>query len=286
MITISKQMKGSLALLAASFVWGMAFSAQSNAMRYIQPFTFVFMRSAVTFIVLLAAMPLFKRLAGDRIGNDASPASAHVVPGAIIGVFLSLATILQQVGLVYTTPAKSGFVTALYIVIVPLLGLFTGHRVRPALWLGLALSLVGLALLCVQTDLTVNLGDVFTLGSAVMYSFQIIMVSRYTVRFDALKLSAAQFATCTVISGAAALIAEMLVPGTKGYMVASHLGSEPALPVILEKLGLKPVIDARMALGEGTGAALFFSMLDTVMTVVSSAASFDEIAVEQYTRFQ
>ena len=88
-----------------------------------------------------------------------------------------------------------------------------------------------------------------------------------------------------VISGAAALIAEMLVPGTKGYMVASHLGSEPALPVILEKLGLKPVIDARMALGEGTGAALFFSMLDTVMTVVSSAASFDEIAVEQYTRF-
>ena len=88
-----------------------------------------------------------------------------------------------------------------------------------------------------------------------------------------------------VISGAAALIAEMLVPGTKDYMLASHLGAEPALPVILRKLGLKPVIDARMALGEGTGAALFFSMMDTVMTVVSEAASFNEIAVEQYTRF-
>lgn len=216
MITISKQMKGSLALLAASFVWGMAFSAQSNAMRYIQPFTFVFMRSAVTFIVLLAAMPLFKRLAGDRIGSDAPSVSAHVVPGAIIGVFLSLATILQQVGLVYTTPAKSGFVTALYIVIVPLLGLFMGHRVRPALWLGLALSLVGLALLCVQADLSVNIGDVFTLGSAVMYSFQIIMVSRYTVRFDALKLSAAQFATCAVISGAAAFLFE--TPRVEGIL--------------------------------------------------------------------
>ena len=88
-----------------------------------------------------------------------------------------------------------------------------------------------------------------------------------------------------VISGAAALIAEMLVPGTKGYALASHAGSEPALPVILKRLGLKPVIDAGMALGEGTGAALFFSMMDTVMTVASSAASFDEIAVEQYTRF-
>jgi len=88
-----------------------------------------------------------------------------------------------------------------------------------------------------------------------------------------------------VISGAAALIAEMLVPGTKDYAVASHLGSEPALPVILKKLGLKPVIDANMALGEGTGGALFFTMMDTVMTVASTAASFDEIAVEQYTRF-
>ena len=88
-----------------------------------------------------------------------------------------------------------------------------------------------------------------------------------------------------VISGAAALIAEMLVPGTKDYALASHIGSEPALKVILEKLGLKAVIDAKMALGEGTGAALFFTMMDTVMTVASSAASFEEIAVEQYTRF-
>ena len=84
---------------------------------------------------------------------------------------------------------------------------------------------------------------------------------------------------------AAALIAEMLVPGTKDYALASHIGSEPALKVILEKLGLKAVIDAKMALGEGTGAALFFTMMDTVMTVASSAASFEEIAVEQYTRF-
>lgn len=201
-------MKGSLALLAASFVWGMAFSAQSDAMRYVQPYTFVFLRSTVTCLVLLAAMPLFKRLVGRRVASGPEGIRPYVLPGALIGLFLVLATILQQVGLVTTTPAKSGFVTALYIVIVPLMGLFMGHRVRPTLWLGLALSLIGLALLCVQADLSVNIGDLFTLGSAVMYSCQIITVSRYASKLDALKLSAAQFATCAIISGAAAFLFE------------------------------------------------------------------------------
>ena len=206
MIPVNNQLKGTLALVAASVVWGMAFSAQSTAMLYIQPYTFVFLRSTITFLVLMAAMPLFRRISG---GHDAAPGwRAHLVPGAIIGLFLALATILQQVGLVYTTPAKSGFVTALYIVIVPLLGLFMGRRVTRMLWLGLILSLTGMILLCVQSDLSVNLGDVFTLACAFMFSLQILMVSRYAPSLDAMKLSALQFATCAVISGIAALLFE------------------------------------------------------------------------------
>lgn len=88
-----------------------------------------------------------------------------------------------------------------------------------------------------------------------------------------------------VISGAAALLAERLVPGTKEYMVASHLGAEPALPKMLYELGLAPVIDAKLALGEGTGAAMFFGMMNNVMAVVDESASFDDIAVTQYERF-
>lgn len=206
MMGLNNQLKGTLALVAASVVWGMAFSAQSTAMLYIQPYTFVFLRSTITTLVLLLAMPLFKRIAG---GHDAYPGwRAHLVPGAIIGLFLALATILQQVGLVYTTPAKSGFVTALYIVIVPLLGLFMGRRVTRMLWLGLILSLTGMVLLCVQSDLSINLGDVFTLGSAFMFSLQILMVSRFAPNLDALKLSALQFAACAVISGIAAVLFE------------------------------------------------------------------------------
>ena len=204
---MSRQLRGSVALLATAFVWGMAFTAQSNAMRHVQPFTFVFARSAITCAVLALATPLFRRISGAS-GRAAPPLRAHLVPGAIIGLFLVLATILQQVGLVYTTPAKSGFVTALYMVIVPLLGLFLGKRVRPLMWLALALGLAGMALLCVQADLSVNIGDWFTLGSALLFSLQILAVDRYAANLDAMLLSTLQFATCAVVSGVAAFAFE------------------------------------------------------------------------------
>ena len=215
MIYINKQLKGSLALAAAAFVWGMAFSAQSNAMKYVQPFTFVFLRSTITSAILFAAAPLFRRLSGGA-GDDTPPMRDHILPGVIIGLFLVTATILQQVGLVYTTPAKSGFVTALYMIIVPLLGLFAGRRVRPLLWLGLGMSLFGMALLCVSDDLSVNIGDLYTLGCAFMFSFQILAVAKYAPKLDVLKLSALQFATAAVVSGLAAFAFE--TPRVEGVM--------------------------------------------------------------------
>ena len=215
-MTMNNRLKGSVALIAAAFVWGMAFSAQSNAMRYIQPFTFVFLRSAITCAVLLLATPLFRRVGAHRAADAAPPLRAHIVPGMLCGVFLVSATILQQVGLVYTTPAKSGFVTALYIVIVPIMGLFLGRRVRPAVWLGLALSLTGMVLLCVGDDLSINAGDLFTLGSAFMFSCQIIMVGRSAPNLDAMLLSAMQFATCAVVAGVAAFAFE--TPRVEGML--------------------------------------------------------------------
>ena len=206
---MNRQLKGTVALAAAALVWGMAFSAQSNAMKYIQPFTFVFVRSTITCLVLTAAMPLFKRLSGHSgEASDAPSLREHIVPGIIIGTFLVAATILQQVGLVYTTPAKSGFVTALYMIIVPLLGIFLGKRVRAVMWLGLAMGLTGMALLCVQADLSVNIGDWFTLACAFMFSCQILAVDRFAGRLDALTLSALQFAVCAVVSGICAFAFE------------------------------------------------------------------------------
>ncbi len=124
MILINKQLKGTLYLIICSFVWGMAFAAQSNAMNYIEPFTFVFLRSTITCLILTAALPFLTRISGSNKSDACPSMRRHFILGGILGCFLAMATILQQVGLVYTTPAKSGFVTALYIVIVPVLGLF------------------------------------------------------------------------------------------------------------------------------------------------------------------
>lgn len=216
MILINKQLKGTLYLIICSFVWGMAFAAQSNAMNYIEPFTFVFLRSTITCLILTAALPFLTRISGSN-KNDACPSMRrHFILGGILGCFLAMATILQQVGLVYTTPAKSGFVTALYIVIVPVLGLFLGRRVRLPVWIGVVLSLVGLVLLCVKEDLSINVGDLFTLGSALVFSFHIMLIDRRAGSMNALKLSAIQFAACAIIAGIAAFTFES--PSLEGIL--------------------------------------------------------------------
>ena len=143
MIPINPQIKGSLYLIACAFVWGMAFVAQGSAMDYVEPATFVAVRFTITFLALTAAAPLFTRIAGGRPGSE-PPLKRHIGVGAVIGVVLGVASMLQQYGLVHTSPTNSGFVTALYILIVPVMGLFMGQRVRPVVWAGVALSVTGL----------------------------------------------------------------------------------------------------------------------------------------------
>ena len=124
---MKKSLKGPICLTLCAIFWGMAFSAQSSAMDHVEPYTFVFLRSAITCLALLISMPLLNRL---NPANNAPTASNrwHLAVGALCGAFLVLATILQQVGLVTTTTAKSGFITALYIIIVPILGIFLGRK--------------------------------------------------------------------------------------------------------------------------------------------------------------
>ena len=202
---MNKSFKGSLLLILCAIVWGMAFSAQSRAMAHVQPYTFVLLRSCITCAALFAVHPLLRRLSGAA---ESVPMKKHLAPGVAMGVFLAAATVLQQVGLVTTTPAKSGFVTALYIVMVPLLGVFLGRRLRLSVVVGVALSLCGLYLLCVKENLTMASGDLLTLLSALMFSFQILLVDRYSLGLDAVLLSAVQFAACAVLSGVLAFTLE------------------------------------------------------------------------------
>ncbi len=193
-------------MLCAVF-WGMAFSAQSSAMDHVQPYTFVFLRSAITCLALMASLPLLNRLDPARGARTASN-RRHFAVGALCGTFLVAATILQQIGLVTTTTAKSGFITALYIIIVPLLGIFLGRRPRATLWLGVALSLAGLYFLCVQGTLNVNAGDLFTFASALVFAVHILLIDRLGGALNSVKLSAIQFGVAAILACGAMLLFE------------------------------------------------------------------------------
>lgn len=197
---MTAKLKGSLCLLLCAIFWGMCFSAQSDAAQYIGPYTFVWLRSTITCLVLTAAYPVLNRLGGSGERAQAS-GKQHLIVGALCGTFLVLATILQQIGLMTTTTAKSGFITALYIVIVPLMGILLKRRPPKTIWIGVAISLVGLYFLCGSGASSLCIGDLFTFGSALVFAIHITLIDRYGGSLDSVRLSAIQFGTAAVIAG-------------------------------------------------------------------------------------
>ena len=204
---MKSKFKGPLCLFLCSLFWGMAFAAQSNAMNYIGPYTFVFLRSAITSLVLFSVHPLMVRTRMIPAENRENRASLWKV-GALCGVFLVAATLLQQIGLVTTSTAKSGFITALYIVIVPILGLFIGKKPQITILLGVAMSLVGLYFLCMKDALRIDPGDLLTFFSAIVFALHILVIDRFGGNLDSVKLSAVQFLFAAVCSGILAFTLE------------------------------------------------------------------------------
>lgn len=195
---MKSNLKGSLILILTALIWGMAFAAQSTATDYMGPFTFVCIRFGITSLVLFATVPFFLRM--DKRERAGGSVKGYLKCGALMGVLLFAACALQQIGIAQTTAAKSGFITALYIVMIPLIGIFMGKRIGRLVWIGVAIALVGLCLLCLKDDLTVNAGDLITLACAVMFSLHIIVVDKLAGGLNSVVLSAIQFGTGALIS--------------------------------------------------------------------------------------
>lgn len=195
---MKSNVKGSLILILTALIWGMAFAAQSTATDYMGPFTFVCIRFAITSIVLFAAYPFFRRM--EMRFRPEIDYRKHLKYGIILGLLLFGACALQQIGIAHTTAAKSGFITALYIVMIPIIGVFMGKRIGKLVWVGVVVALIGLCLLCLKDDLSINMGDVITLGCAIVFSFHIIVVDRYAGGLNSVLLSAIQFAVGALIS--------------------------------------------------------------------------------------
>lgn len=197
---MKKQLKGSLALLCGTIIWGSAFIAQSVGMDLIGPFTFQALRCMLAVIFLF-----FLTLAFDfRIGITKSLSKWKNkrlwIAGGICGAALFIAASLQQVGLVYTDPGKAGFLTAMYIVLVPMLGVFLHKKPGINAVFSVALALVGLYLLSFMGVTSINVGDLLLIGCALAFAVQILLIDSFAQDLDGLRLNCVQALVVAVLS--------------------------------------------------------------------------------------
>lgn len=191
--------QSNLLLLTAAVIWGFSFVAQRVGMEHVGPFTFNGIRFALGSLSLVPAW-LFFRQRRRRREQAVVPTASVLAGGAVAGAALFLGASLQQVGIVYTTAGKAGFITGLYVVLVPILGRFLGQRVGPGGWLGAACAAAGLYLLSVRGAFSIDLGDALVFAGAFFWAAHVLIIGWWTTRVDAIKLAALQFAICSVLS--------------------------------------------------------------------------------------
>lgn len=197
---MGQQWKSLLLLVLAALIWGAAFSAQSIAGEHVGAFTFNATRfyiGTLTLLPVIAVADRRRRVAG---GGSVQNRRALWVGGVLCGVALFLASYLQQRGIEQTTAGKSGFITALYIVLVPLVALvFQKKRAGLAVWVGVALALAGMYLLCIRDGFSVSEGDWYLLACALCFAVQILIVERYSPEVDCIRMSCIQFLVAGIL---------------------------------------------------------------------------------------
>lgn len=202
----AKHSKNFILLFLTALIWGVAFVAQSVAMDYIGPYTFNAARSLLGGIVLVPCVFLFGQKKKTVKDEDPSKGTAVDRPGDMItggllcGIMLFLSTTLQQVGIQYTTVAKAGFITALYIILVPILGIFLKKRVSFQIWISVVIAIIGLYLLCMKGSFHLGQGDFLMLVCSLCFALHILVIDHFTDKVSGVKLSCIQFFVCGLLS--------------------------------------------------------------------------------------
>ncbi len=190
-------------LLISALIWGFAFVAQRKGMEYVQPFTF----NGIRFI--LGGLFLLPFAASKKA--DLTKRNTNLFPALIAGFILFTAASLQQMGIVYTSAGNAGFITGLYVVFVPIIGIFIGRKTGWGTWLGVLLAAAGMYLLTATTDIAVSKGNFLVLLSAVFWAFHVLSIDRFTKRADPIFLAMRQFLLCGILSLIIALIKEEII---------------------------------------------------------------------------
>lgn len=207
---MKQQIKSSLILLLTATIWGVAFVAQSVGMEYIGPFTFNAIRCVLGGLVLIPVILVLKKKKETGAENQEKEDKKTLWAGGIAcGVILCIASNLQQFGIMEASVGKSGFFTALYIVMIPVIGIFIGKRPGIKLWFCVALAVVGMYLLCMKDgSFTIERADIILLLCALAFSFHILVVDYFSPKVDGVKMSCIQFFVCGVLSAVGMLFTE------------------------------------------------------------------------------
>lgn len=193
-----------LALAAA--IWGFAFVTQRLGARFVGPMTFNAVRFAIAAVFVTAVIVVRDRWRRQPVARQWALTKRALLPGALAGAVLAVAGGLQQAGMSDAivgqgaTAGEAAFITGLYMVLVPLVGAFLGHRVRLPIVIGVVLSVAGLYLICVTDGLVVTPGNLLVLASAFVWTAHILVIDRFSKRLSVLRLAAIQFASCAVVS--------------------------------------------------------------------------------------
>lgn len=207
---MKQQIKSSLILLLTATIWGVAFVAQSVGMEYIGPFTFNAIRCVLGGLVLIPVILVLKKKKEIGAENQEKEDKKTLWTGGIAcGVILCIASNLQQFGIMEASVGKSGFFTALYIVMIPVIGIFIGKRPGIKLWFCVALAVVGMYLLCMKDgSFTIEQADIMLLLCALAFSFHILVVDYFSPKVGGVKMSCIQFFVCGVLSAVGMLFTE------------------------------------------------------------------------------
>lgn len=215
---MSKRTKGNLLLLLTSFIWGSAFVAQSSGMDYVGPYTYNMARNVLAFLFLIPVIYVIGKKKGgtDNAGSgtgidDATSGEANwksillpdrttLVGGIYCGLVMAVASSLQQIGITMTTAGKAGFITALYIILVPLMGVFIGKKIPRIIWFCVVLAMAGFYLLCVKEGFSISKGDILVLFCSVGFSVHIMTIDHFTSKgVDGVKMACIQFAVAAIV---------------------------------------------------------------------------------------
>ena len=259
-----RETAGCLMLFVTAMIWGSAFLAQQSGMEHIGPFTMQTVRYLLAGLVLLPFVAIF-----DKTGKiTKKPVTREerrlqYGSGAICGVLLCVASILQQYGLIYTSVGKSGFITALYIVLVPLIGLLFGRKTDVFTWIYALIAVAGLYILSMSGAVTVNKGDLLTLCCAVGFALHILKIDSVTGRVDGVRLACTQFFVCAALSAVGMVLLERpvwsdILAGWFPIVYAGVLSGGVAYTMqILGQQSVPPTLASMIMSLESVFAALF-----------------------------